>query len=223
MARRSRIFPLSIQSFLFVFLVSHLFSRDSACPFRITASMDFSRHGLGAEQTARVPCCVDHIAGNIKQLASAGLRSEAVLTHFYMVRRGSMCPAVFPVSDPQKNSAKLTLTSATHASTQTMKTSAADTQEVSEKLCSTSSSHMPRRHGITITRLVGPKFLQKVCLRRGRTVSLAGLLRARCADPITPSTLGSHQTAAIQAVADRYRFVHDVIIMTVHSTGSLFV
>ena len=77
MALRSRISPLSIPSFLFVFLLSHLFSRDSACPSRHTASMDFSRHRLGAEQAAHVPFCVDHIAGNIKQSVSAGRRSEA--------------------------------------------------------------------------------------------------------------------------------------------------
>ena len=56
----------------------------------------------------------------------------------------------------------------------------------------------PSRESTSITRaqeprnynyiFVGQKYLQKVCLHRGRTVFLAGLLRARCADPIIPST-----------------------------------
>ena len=86
MSRRSHIFPLSTQSFLFVFLPAHLFSRDSACSSRNSASMDLSRHGLGAEQTLHVPCCVEHIAGNIKQLALAGPRSEAAATRAFFLR-----------------------------------------------------------------------------------------------------------------------------------------
>ena len=61
MARRSHIFPLSIRSFLFVFVLSHLFSRASACPSRKPASMNFSRHTTRRRaNSARTVLCGPH-------------------------------------------------------------------------------------------------------------------------------------------------------------------
>ena len=171
MAWRARIFPLSTRSFLFVFLLSHLVSRDSAC-----LSTQHSKHGLQSSYTRRrtniastLLCGLDRGKHRAACFSRATFWSCAFV---YMLRRGSICPPVFPVSDRQKNSSKSTLTSATHARTHYMKTSVAHTQDVSKKkkkkqpFSTSSQVQEPRNYNYTF---VTPKFLQKVCLRGAQT------------------------------------------------------
>ena len=133
-----------------------------------------------------------------------------------MLRKGPTCPAVFPVSDRDKNSAKLTLTSATHASTHTMKTSAADTQEGSENTLQhiiITRAQGPRNYNFIFVGSPESMFAQRLYSILGRAAESA--LRR----PNHSIHVWSQQTAAIQAVADRYRFVHGAIIMTAQSRG----
>ena len=149
MAWRARIFPLSTRSFLFVFLLSHLVSRDSACP-----STKHSKHGLQSSYTwRRTNIASTLLCGLHRGKHRAACFSRATFwscAFVYMLRRGSTCPPVFPVSDRQKT-AKSTLTSATHARTHSMKTSVAHTQDVSKKKKNLSAHHHKSRcHEITI-------------------------------------------------------------------------
>ena len=96
MAQRSRMFPLSTQSFLFVFLLSHLFSRDIACLSRNTARMDFSRHTTRRRaNSARTALCGPH-RGKHKQLAFAGLRSEVALSSKRLTAWDPLVQQCFP-------------------------------------------------------------------------------------------------------------------------------
>ena len=104
-----------------------------------------------------------------------------------------------------------------------MKTSAADTQEVSENTL---------QHIIIITRAPGATKLQlHLCWNNissesmfaQRSYSILGrAAESALRRPNHSIHFWSQQTAAIQAVADPYRFVHGVIIMTAHSRVFFF-